>query len=97
MGGSHESPFKMAGFPTISGTSPAKQKATISSVADSLQNLPNPAAEKAYQKYLKETKAVSDSTSAANQKVLQERAKQIQQNVSPKEFEKQVKDFKKDK
>ena len=26
MGGSHESPFKMKGFPTISGTSPAKQK-----------------------------------------------------------------------
>ena len=26
MGGSHESPFKMTGFPTISGTSPAKQK-----------------------------------------------------------------------
>ena len=92
-------PFKMKGH-SLPGPnqrkSPAKQKqATLTSVSDSLQNLPNPAADKAYQKYLKRTKEISDSTSTANQEQLMKRAKQIQQNVSPKEFDKQIKDLNK--
>jgi len=86
--------------------SPAKQKATLTSVSDSLQNLPNPAAEKLKKEYEKALKklqkeaqeklnANSDSTSTANQKELNKRADQIQQNVSPKEFDKQVEDFNK--
>ena len=89
-------PFKMKGH-SLPGPnqrkSPAKQKqATLKSVSDSLQNLPNPAADKAYQEYLERNKEISDSTSAAQQKVFEKRAKDIQQNVSPKEFEKQVKE-----
>ena len=89
-------PFKMKGH-SLPGPnqrkSPAKQKqATLTSVSDSLQNLPNPAADKAYQEYLERNKEISDSTNTAQQKVFEKRAKDIQQNVSPKEFEKQVKE-----
>jgi hypothetical protein len=103
------SPFKMKGRPIIQGTnshkSALKQKqATISSVSDSLQNLPNPAAEKLRKEYEEEQKrlheeaqkkldANTDSTNAANQAELEKRAKEIQQNVSPKDFDKQVEDF----
>ena len=86
--------------------SPNKQKATLTSVSDSLQNLPNPSAEKLRKEYEKALKklqedaqkkldANTDSTNTANQKELNKRADQIQQNVSPKEFNKQVKDFNK--
>jgi hypothetical protein len=84
--------------------SPNKQ--TISSVSDSLQNLPNPAAEKLRKEYEEALKklqkeaqekldANTDSTNQSNSDVLNKRADQIQQNVSPKEFNKQVKDFNK--
>jgi len=69
----------------IGKPSPNKQ-ATISSVSDSLQNKPNPAIEK----LIKELEETQDSTNNANSAELQRRANQIQQNVSPKEFNKQV-------
>lgn len=69
----------------IGKPSPNKQ-ATISSVSDSLQNKPNPAIEK----LIKELEETQDSTNNANQAELERRAKQIQQNVSPKEFNKQI-------
>tara|TARA_R110002096_G_scaffold140116_1_gene294618 strand:+ start:174 stop:1019 length:846 start_codon:yes stop_codon:yes gene_type:complete len=82
--------FKMKGSPMyrnfgIGKPSPNKQ-ATISSVSDSLQNKPNPAIEK----LIKELEETQDSTNNANQAELERRAKQIQQNVSPKEFNKQI-------
>ena len=70
------------------GKSPAKQ-ATISSVSDSLQNKPNPAIEK----LIKELEETQDSTNTANQAELERRAKQIQQNVSPREFNKQIEEY----
>ena len=82
--------FKMKGSPMyrnfgIGKPSPNKQ-ATISSVSDSLQNKPNPAIEK----LMKELEETQDSTNNANSAELQRRANQIQQNVSPKEFNKQI-------
>jgi hypothetical protein len=88
----------------VKAKSPNKQ--TISSVSDSLQNLPNPSAEKLKKEYEKALKklqkeaqekldANTDSTNQSNSDVLNKRANQIQQNVSPKEFDKQVEDFNK--
>ena len=71
--------------------SPNKQ--TISSVSDSLQNLPNPAEDKAYQDYLEKNKEIMDSTNTANQKELQRRANQIQKKVTGDEYDKQIKEF----
>ena len=73
--------------------SPTKQ-ATISTVADSLTNLKNPALEKLIAEFEEKSKAIQDSTHKANQEVLEKRAEQIQQNVSPKEFKKQIEEFK---
>jgi len=92
--------FKMKGstFYGSGNQSPLPQKkATLSSVSDSLVNLPNPAHDKNYANYLKRNKAISDSTSASNTKVFEKRANQIQQNVSPKEFNKQAKELNKKK
>ena len=72
----------------IGKPSPNKQ-ATISSVSDSLQNKPNPAIEK----LIKELEETQDSTNNANSAELQRRADQIQQNVSPKNFNKQVEEY----
>ena len=98
--------FKMKGH-SLPGPhqrkSPAKQ-ATLSTVSDSLQNLPNPAAEKlrkeyeAAQKKLREDAqknmdANTDSTNTANQAELEKRAEQIQQTVSPNEFNEQIEDL----
>ena len=85
--------FKMKGNPMqrnfgIGKPAPNKQ-ATISSVSDSLQNKPNPAMEK----LIKELEETRDSTNTANQAELERRAKQIQQNVSPKEFNKQIEEY----
>ena len=74
--------------------SPTKQ-ATISTVADSLTSLKNPAMEKLIAEFEEKSKAIQDSTHKANQQVLENRAEQIQQNVSPKEFNKQIEEFNK--
>ena len=85
--------------------SPAKQ-ATLSTVKDSLQSLPNPAAEKLRKEYEAAQKKLqedaqknmdsnTDSTNTANQAAMNKRANQIQKTVSPNEFDEQVKDVNK--